>query len=227
MSKLVSKKYLIPFVLITSLFFMWGFARAILDVLNKHFQETLDITRAQWDEVMSVNVTGTFFMSQQMGRHLVATGRTGAVISLASTHGVVGYPELILMNLPETDPLRKPLLEIKKSGEKAVAIVQDLLPYDVFITPTLTQPPRPTGYYDMNMTDLDAYNALWSDAMFLFPFNISGQPAMSLPLGMTTDGLPLGVQIVGRQGAEGTLLAIATLLEQAMPWHDRRPLVHA
>ena len=53
----------------------------------------LEVTRAQWDEVMSVNVTGTFFMSQQMGRHLVAAGRTGAIISIASTHGVVGYPE--------------------------------------------------------------------------------------------------------------------------------------
>lgn len=106
-------------------------------------------------------------------------------------------------------------------------IVRDLMPYNVFLTPTLTQPPRPRGYLDMGTGDLDAYNALWSDAIFLFPFNISGQPAMSLPLGQSTGGLPLGVQLIGRQGEEGTLLSVATLLEQATPWKDRRPPVHA
>ena len=42
---LVKRDYLVPFVLVTSLFFLWGFAHAILDVLNKHFQEVMDITR--------------------------------------------------------------------------------------------------------------------------------------------------------------------------------------
>lgn len=103
------------------------------------------------------------------------------------------------------------------------AIVQDLLPFDVYLTPTLTQPPRPVGHYDMSMTDLDAYNALWSDSVFAYPFNISGQPAMSVPVGQTAAGLPLGVQLVGRHGDEAGLLALATVLEQAMPWRDRRP----
>ena len=90
------------------------------------------------------------------------------------------------------------------------------------MTPTLTQPPRPVGYYDMSMTDLDAYNALWSDAVFQFPFNISGQPAISLPLG-EANGLPAGVQLIARQGQEAALLALAARLEQEMPWADRRP----
>ncbi|MCC7321149.1 MAG: amidase [Rubellimicrobium sp.] len=102
------------------------------------------------------------------------------------------------------------------------AIVQDLLRYDVYLTPTLTQPPRPAGFYDMSMTDLDAYNALWRDAVFMTPFNISGQPAMSLPLAQAGH-MPAGVQLVGRIGDEGTLLAVATVLEQAMPWAGRRP----
>ncbi len=111
--------------------------------------------------------------------------------------------------------------------QSARHIVQDLLPYDVIITPTLTQPPRLKGYFDMSMTDLDAYNALWADAMFLFPFNISGQPAMSLPLGQFANGLPLGIQIVGRQGGETLLLAVARILEQALPWQNRHPPVSA
>jgi amidase len=112
---------------------------------------------------------------------------------------------------------------VEQVRQAARAIVQDLWPYDIYLTPVLTQRPRPVGYYDMSMTDLDAYNALWSDAVFGWPFNISGQPAMSLPLGVFADGLPLGVQIVGRQGEEATVLAVAGALEEAMPWAGRRP----
>ena len=53
----------------------------------------LDMTRAEWDGVLAVNITGAFFMSQQMGRHLVSTGRPGCIISIASTHGVIGIAE--------------------------------------------------------------------------------------------------------------------------------------
>ena len=51
----------------------------------------VDIARHEWDGVMAVNLTGTFFASQAMGRHLIGTGRPGTIISLASTHGVVGF----------------------------------------------------------------------------------------------------------------------------------------
>lgn len=101
-------------------------------------------------------------------------------------------------------------------------IVQDLYAYDVFLTPTLTQPPRPKGFYDMSMTDLDAYNALWHDAVFMTPFNMSGQPALSLPLAQAGH-MPAGVQFVGRIGAESVLLSLATALEEAMPWADKCP----
>lgn len=53
-------------------------------------QTALEVTRAEWNDVMSVMLSGTFFMSQQMGRHLVSGKRPGAIISLASTHGLVG-----------------------------------------------------------------------------------------------------------------------------------------
>ena len=51
----------------------------------------LEVTPEEWQAVMSVNLTGTFFMSQQMGRHLIASGRPGCIISIASTFGVVGF----------------------------------------------------------------------------------------------------------------------------------------
>jgi NAD(P)-dependent dehydrogenase (short-subunit alcohol dehydrogenase family) len=66
-----------------------------IDVLVNNAGTTLrrsavEVTRAEWEEVIGVMLAGTFFMSQQMGRHLIATGRTGSIVSLASTHGLVG-----------------------------------------------------------------------------------------------------------------------------------------
>ena len=74
---------------------------------------------------------------------------------------------------------------------------------------------------------LDAYNALWADSVFQFPFNFSGLPAISLPLGQSKENIPIGVQLVGRYGDEVTVLAVSTVLEQAMPWKNRRPPVSA
>ncbi len=53
----------------------------------------LDVTAAEWDALLDINLKGAFFLSQQMGRHLVAGGRPGAIVNIASTHGIVGYPQ--------------------------------------------------------------------------------------------------------------------------------------
>lgn len=53
----------------------------------------VDITEEEWDRIMNTNLTGAFFMSQQMGRHLQEGGRRGCIINIASTHGLVGLPE--------------------------------------------------------------------------------------------------------------------------------------
>jgi NAD(P)-dependent dehydrogenase (short-subunit alcohol dehydrogenase family) len=53
----------------------------------------VEVTAAEWREMMEVNVTGTFLMTQQVGRHLIGSGRGGAIVSVASTHGLVGAPE--------------------------------------------------------------------------------------------------------------------------------------
>jgi amidase len=64
-------------------------------------------------------------------------------------------------------------------------------------------------------------------AMFTSLFNITGQPAISLPLHWTADGLPIGVQLVTAYGHEDVLIRIASQLEQARQWADRRPPVAA
>lgn len=117
--------------------------------------------------------------------------------------------------------------DVEQVRQLGRSVALDLDDFDIYLTPTLTQLPRPVGYYDMSMTDLDAYNALWTDGVFTFPFNMSGQPAMSIPLGMSAGGVPIGVQAVGRYGDEAAILALATVLEQEMPWKDRRPPVVA
>jgi len=55
----------------------------------------VEISRADWDQALAVNLTGAFFMCQQMGRHLIAEGRPGLIVSLASTHGTVGFPNVV------------------------------------------------------------------------------------------------------------------------------------
>ena len=80
---LVEKQYRLPFVLLTSLFFLWGFAHAILDVLNKHFQEILDITKAHSAMVQVTMYMGYFIMAIPAGLFINRFGyRKGVVLGL-------------------------------------------------------------------------------------------------------------------------------------------------
>jgi len=100
--------------------------------------------------------------------------------------------------------------------------------YDILLTPTLAKPPVALGHLDMMMDDLDAYvDRLWQFASFTYQFNMTGQPAMSVPLHWNKDNLPIGVQFVGRYGDEATLFQLAGRLEKAAPWHDRHPPIWA
>jgi len=62
---------------------------------------------------------------------------------------------------------------------------------------------------------------------FTPPYNVTGQPGISLPLYWNAGGLPIGTQLVAALGREDLLLQVAAQLEQAQPWQDRRPPVHA
>lgn len=82
-SKITTKQYLLPFVLVTSLFFLWGFARAILDVLNKHFQNALDITITQSSLIQVTTYLGYFIMAIPAGWFINRRGyRMGVVFGL-------------------------------------------------------------------------------------------------------------------------------------------------
>jgi amidase len=101
---------------------------------------------------------------------------------------------------------------------------------DVLVTPTIARLPAPLGELNQNregMTAMEWTRQIFSYVPFTPVFNVTGQPAISLPLHWSAGGLPVGVQIAGRFGDEATLLCLAAQLEQARPWAARRPPIHA
>jgi len=94
--------------------------------------------------------------------------------------------------------------------------------FDAVLTPTLAMTPRPIGWYDAE----DAMRNFGQQVQYT-PFtsfvNVSGLPAITLPVHVTESGLPMGVQLIGRPGGEHVLLAIGAQLERRLNWQDRHP----
>ena len=100
--------------------------------------------------------------------------------------------------------------------------------FDVLMTPTIATPPPLLGELCATADDpLSGLGKMLAIAPFTGPFNITGQPAISLPLHWNRGGLPIGVQLVAAYGREDVLLRLAAQLERALPWSDRRPPIHA
>ncbi|NLS95260.1 MAG: amidase [Planctomycetaceae bacterium] len=96
--------------------------------------------------------------------------------------------------------------------------------YDVLLTPTLGQPPVENGLLTAKQVNDDAQIQKFIDFnAFCILANATGQPAMSVPLFWTDDGLPIGVQFIGRYAEEATLFRLAAELEELCPWKDRWP----
>ena len=106
---------------------------------------------------------------------------------------------------------------IRRSRE----IVAETVAYDCLLTPTVTLTPQPLDTF-LAVTERVAEDDL-AYIPFTYPFNISGQPGISLPLGWSKDGLPIGVQLVGHPFGETTIIALAAEIERAAPWQSRYP----
>lgn len=100
-------------------------------------------------------------------------------------------------------------------------IVQELMPYDALLTPTLTRPAMPLG--SLPSSAEGGADEIYAWIAFTFPFNATGQPAISLPNGFSADGLPIGLQIVGRPVDEHTIISLGAAFEEAQPWRDKLP----
>jgi amidase len=98
--------------------------------------------------------------------------------------------------------------------------------YDVWLTPTLAEPPVVLGTFDSPPDDpLRGFYRAEKFIPFTPVCNMSGQPAMSVPLYWNAEGLPVGSHFIARFGDEATLFRLAAQLEQARPWAQRRPPV--
>ncbi len=116
------------------------------------------------------------------------------------------------------------LLAIQDMQRLAREIAPFFSERDVWLTPTATQPPVPLGYFDYTPEDRRRATRRMEDIpRFTSVANMTGQPAITLPLSWTEAGLPLGAQLIGRFGDEATLLRLAAQLEAARPWADRWP----
>jgi amidase len=102
------------------------------------------------------------------------------------------------------------------------SIIRQFAPYDAVLTPALAMTPRPVGWYDFedaprNFEQQVQYTPFTSFA------NVTGLPAITLPVHQTDSGIPMGVQLVGRPGGEDVLLAIGAQLERRIGWQRRHP----
>jgi len=98
--------------------------------------------------------------------------------------------------------------------------------HDLLLTPTLGAPPPELGWFTAAGPEQEGPR-IAGFIPYTAQFNLTGQPAISLPLYWTPEGLPVGVQLAAAYGREDLLVRIASQLEQAAPWSDRRPPVHA
>ena len=96
--------------------------------------------------------------------------------------------------------------------------------YDLLLTPTMAVPAFPVGQFPEQIagTEVDPF---WGFTPFTYPVNMAGHPAASVPCGFTSDGLPIGLHIVGRRGDEETVIAASAAFEQAKPWAQMMPPV--
>lgn len=119
-------------------------------------------------------------------------------------------------------------LEALRSFSRQVQAWWEVDGWDILLTPTCPEPPPTLGQFasppDSPMQGLFRSTPI---VAFLAPFNVTGQPGISLPLHWSDAGLPIGVQLVGGFGCEDVLIRVAAQLEAAQPWADRKPPVSA
>jgi Asp-tRNA(Asn)/Glu-tRNA(Gln) amidotransferase A subunit family amidase len=104
------------------------------------------------------------------------------------------------------------------------ALARHLEHYDAILSPTMAMPPHPLGLLSLSNTDYAAQGrAILQTVGYTQLANATGHPAMSVPLFWNQDGLPIGVQFMGRMNDEATLFQLAGQLETVRPWFDRCP----
>jgi len=142
---------------------------------------------------------------------------------------------------PADEPRLRPLTRYLRERGRAVTaaellfaqaflqiVMRSALPalssYDAILTPTLASPPAEVGYFEQ-VEPAENFARQERFTPYAALCNVSGQPAVNVPLHWTAAGLPIGVMLAGRVGGEGTLISLSAQLEAAWPWQDRHPPV--
>jgi amidase len=164
-----------------------------------------------------------------------AAGQAAVLDQLGTVTGNVIGPD-------DVEPLSWALAEVGRrhsAGEYLTAVGQHQVMsrmfagihesgFDLLLSPTMGEPPPPLGSFDDSGPEpMAAFERAFIDGCYTAAFNATGQPAISLPLHWSEDGLPIGVQLVAPLGREDLLLRVAAQLEQAVPWADRTPPLFA
>lgn len=102
------------------------------------------------------------------------------------------------------------------------SVIRQLSGFDAVLTPALALTPRPIGWYDQADAELNFAQQVQYTPFTSF-LNVSGLPAITLPVATTESGLPMGVQLIGRPGGEHVLLALGAQLERRLRWQERHP----
>jgi aspartyl-tRNA(Asn)/glutamyl-tRNA(Gln) amidotransferase subunit A len=134
-------------------------------------------------------------------------------------------PTLVaLLRFGRTITIAQYLGAVNRQGDFWTDVQRFLARFDLLLTPTVAVPPFEVGRPAVKEINGRKASPLgWMP--FCFPFNLTGQPAATVPVGFTRAGLPVGLQIVGRRHAERTVLAASAAFEAAQPWAGRRPPV--
>jgi amidase len=185
------------------------------------------------------------FVHMLVGETAADVAENEALIGRSARIGELEKETMVLARLGRAVSARDFALAVRRLRRVGRQLAGYFARHDLLLTPTLAQPPVAIGALESKGAEaamleiaqrlpigalLHRLGALhriaanaWGFAPFTAPFNATGQPACSLPLHWTPDGLPVGVQLVGRFGDEASLFRVAAQVERARPWKDRRP----
>jgi amidase len=175
-----------------------------------------------WQEEGLSELFGVVF-SSQIALSIAYSGHVGGRTPTAEDMEPMSWAIFSMVGKLGTLEQQAAVVRLQAYARRLVAWLSD---YDSLLTPALAERPLPLGTLDTAAENpMSTFTRSGLFTPFTPVFNASGQPGISLPLYEGEDGLPLGVQIIGAPAGEERLLALATQLEEAQPWADRRPVV--
>ncbi len=188
------------------------------ELLRSLGHEVVDVV-PPWQQDGLGELFGAVFASQ-IALSIAYSGRVAGRVPVAGDMEPMSWAIFSMISKMGAIDVLAANVQLQAFARRLVAF---LAPYDALLTPSLAQRPLPIGTLD---TAAPEPMATFTQSGLFTPFtpvvNATGQPAISLPLYQGRDGLPLGVQLVGRPAGEEALLSLAAQIERALPWEGRR-----